>query len=67
MASEIERIAFNEAEINNIKGDIDRMRKHISDLLTFKSHIEGGLKILHILVGLGLIGQVLMMIKMFVR
>lgn len=65
MPSELERLAIAENSILNLKEGLDRLREHVSELLTFKNNLEGAMKLLNVLAGLGILGNLTVLIKLF--
>ena len=66
MASDLsERLAVVETKFFSVESSMERLRNHISELLTFKNKVEGGMSTVKWLVGAGLLTNLAMMIKMF--
>lgn len=60
-----ERIVAVETGMETIKSDVDRHRKHIGELLTFKSQLEGGMTMMKYMIGGSLLTSLATLAKLF--
>ena len=63
MPSEIERIAVLEEKATGIQEAVSRLRNHVSELLTFRANLEGGMKTLKIMLGFIGLSNIALLIK----
>lgn len=64
MPSEIERIAFLEAKMIDLQETVNRLRNHVSELLTFKSSLEGSVRTIKFLMGFVGLSNIVLLIKL---
>ena len=66
MPSDIgERMAKVETDMDTTKADVERHRKHIGELLTFKGQLEGGMTMMKYMTGGSLLTSLVMLAKLF--
>lgn len=58
-----ERVAVLETELGTVKGDLKEIKDKLDDLLTLKARGMGALSLVSLIIGSGVIGLILTIIK----